>query len=92
MLMWHSLLDSSIHKFDIKLRDHKGQLFGLNSLPDFQMTLMFDTVQEVEYSKDFIEAYNKMGYKIGHLFFIFYEYIIQTKWRPFRQGWYRVNR
>jgi len=92
MLMWHSLLDSSIHKFDIKLRDHKGQLFGLNSLPDFQMTLMFDTVQEVEYSKDFIEAYNKMGYKIGHLFFIFYEYIIQTKWRPFRKGWYRVNR
>ena len=66
MVMWHGLSDSSIHRFDIKIRDHKGQLFGLYSLQDFQMTLMFETVQEVEYSKEFIEAYNAYGYNIGH--------------------------
>ncbi len=64
--MWISLNHKTITNFDIQIRDHQGSLFPKDAIQNFVLVLMFQENREVEYSKDFIENYNKMGYRIGH--------------------------
>jgi len=64
--MWISLDNKNINNFDIEIRDHKGQIFPKDAIQKFIMVIMFETVSEVEYTQDFIESYNKQGYRIGH--------------------------
>ena len=66
--VYHKLSNANILKFDIELRDNKGNSFGEMSCPDFDMTLQFELTDEIEYHKEFIEAYNLEGYRKGHPF------------------------
>lgn len=64
--MWNILTKKNIFDFDIELRDHRNVLFPRSALPDFVLVLMFETVEEIEYNKDDIIAYNALGYRLGH--------------------------
>lgn len=64
--MWTVLTKNYINNFDIEIRDHKGHLFPRSAIADFVLVLMFETVEEMEYNKDDIVAYNAMGYRLGH--------------------------
>ena len=55
-----------ISSFDIEIRDHKGHLYPRSAIADFVLVLMFETVEEMEYNKDDLVAYNAMAYRVGH--------------------------
>lgn len=64
--MWQILTTNYINHFDIEIRDHKGHLYPRSALANFVLVLMFETVQEMEYNKDELQAYNALGYRLGH--------------------------
>jgi hypothetical protein len=64
--MWNILTKKDIYNFDIEIRDHKGILYPRNAIADFVLVLMFETLEEIEYNKDEIIAYNQLGYRLGH--------------------------
>ena len=65
-LTWHTLKDPSIRAFDIQIRDHRGRRFDSSALPNYNLTLVFEMMDPVEYTKEFIEAYNKEGWRKAH--------------------------
>ena len=64
--MWQILTTNYINHFDIEIRDHKGHLYPRSAIANFVLVLMFETVQEMEYNKDELQAYNALGYRLGH--------------------------
>ena len=64
--MWNVLTKKDINHFDVQIRDHRGHLYPRSALADFVLVLMFETVEEIEYNKDDIIAYNAMAYREGH--------------------------
>jgi len=64
--MWNVLTKNYINSFDIEIRDHKGHLYPRSAIADFVLVLMFETVEEMEYNKDDLVAYNAMAYRVGH--------------------------
>ena len=64
--MWNVLTKKDINYFDVEIRDHRGHLYPRSALADFLMVIMFETIEEMEYNKDDIIAYNAMAYKLGH--------------------------
>ena len=65
-LTWHVLKDTSIRTFDIQLRDHRGRRFDASAIPNYNLTLVFETIDPVMYTKEFLEEYNKEGWKRAH--------------------------
>ena len=64
--MWNRIQNSRLNKFDIKLLDQNSAVIPDESMPDYHMTLMFEVVEEIEYTREDIEDYNRAGYKLGH--------------------------
>ena len=60
------LTKNYINSFDIEIRNHKGHLYPRSAIADFVLVLMFETVEEMEYNKDDLVAYNAMAYRVGH--------------------------
>lgn len=66
ILHWHYLNKTSIHEFDIQLRNQSGKLFDFDEINKFNLVLVFETVEVDEISADFIKQYNDEGYRIAH--------------------------
>ena len=66
MLTWHKCNNPSIRAFDIKIRDHRFRLIDPTHLPNFTLILAFEFTQPVEFDKQFIEAYNRAGFRMAH--------------------------
>jgi hypothetical protein len=64
--MWNVLTKKDLNYFDVQIRDHRGHLYPRSALADFVLVLMFETIEEMEYNKDEIIAYNSMAYRAGH--------------------------
>jgi len=64
--MWNRLLNPRLNRFDIKLLDQNGATIPDEAMPDYHMTLMFEVVQEIEYTRDEIEDYNLQGFQMAH--------------------------
>jgi len=64
--MWNRLLNPRMNKFDIKLLDQYGSAIPDDAMPDYHMTLMFEVVQEIEYTRDEIEDNNLQGFQMAH--------------------------
>ena len=64
--MWNVLTKKDLNYFDVQIRDHRGHLYPRSALADFVLVLMFETIEEMEYNKDEIIAYNSMAYRVGH--------------------------
>ena len=49
---WNKLKDTKIQEFDIKIRDHRGRDIPTENLPNFNMTLVFETIDKIDYQKE----------------------------------------
>ena len=63
---WNKLNDTKIQEFDIKIRDHKGRDIPSEYLPNFNMTLIFETIDEIDYHKEHTKEYLREAYRKEH--------------------------
>ena len=63
---WNKLNDAKIQEFDIKIRDHKGRDIPAETLPNFNMTLIFETIDEIDYQKEHTKEYLREAYRKEH--------------------------
>ena len=63
---WMKLNDTKIQEFDIKIRDHRGRDIPAGNLPNFNMTLIFETVDEIDYQKEHTKQYLREAYVKEH--------------------------
>ena len=63
---WNKLNDAKIQEFDIKIRDHKGRDKPAETLPNFNMTLIFETIDEIDYQKEHTKEYLREAYRKEH--------------------------
>lgn len=60
------LNDPKIQEFDIRIRDHRGRDIPAEQLPNFNMTLIFETVDEIDYQKEHTKQYLREAYVKEH--------------------------
>ena len=65
-LAWQKLNDAKIKEFDIKLRDHRGRDIPGSKLPHFNMTLIFEEIDEIEYHAEHQREYLREAYRKEH--------------------------
>ena len=65
---WNKLSKGIIRSFDIQILDHNNIEIENEAMPDYTLCLLFEIQDEIEYHKEFIEAYNLEGYRLGHPF------------------------
>ena len=63
---WMKLNDTKIQEFDIRIRDHRGRDIPAEQLPNFNMTLIFETVDEIDYQKEHTKQYLREAYVKEH--------------------------
>lgn len=63
---WNKLNDTKIQEFDIKIRDHRGRDIPTENLPNFNMTLVFETIDEMDYQKEHTKEYLREAYRKEH--------------------------
>ena len=63
---WNKLNDTKIQEFDIKIRDHRGRDIPTANLPNFNMTLVFETIDEIDYQKEHTKEYLREAYRKEH--------------------------
>ncbi|CAL6299676.1 unnamed protein product [Bathycoccus prasinos] len=63
---WNKLNDTKIQEFDIKIRDHRGRDIPTENLPNFNMTLVFETIDEIDYQKEHTKEYLREAYRKEH--------------------------
>lgn len=66
ILHWHYLNEASIADFDITMRSQSGQILTHRECGNYNLVLVFETVDHDEVSAEFIRAYNKEGYNLAH--------------------------
>ncbi|CAL6405644.1 unnamed protein product [Bathycoccus prasinos] len=63
---WNKLNDTKIQEFDIKIRDHRDRDIPTENLPNFNMTLVFETIDEIDYQKEHTKEYLREAYRKEH--------------------------
>jgi hypothetical protein len=63
---WNKLNDTKVQEFDIKIRDHRGRDIPTANLPNFNMTLVFETIDEMDYQKEHTKEYLREAYRKEH--------------------------
>ena len=63
---WMKLNDQNIKQFDIKIRDNRGRDIPAHILPSFNMTLVFEEIDEADFSKEHMKEYFREGYRKAH--------------------------
>jgi hypothetical protein len=63
---WMKLNDTKIQEFDIKIRDHRGRTIPSGYLPNFNLTLIFETIDEIDYHKEHTKEYLREAYRKEH--------------------------
>ena len=63
---WHYLNNASIADFDIVLKSQSGQTLTHKECGNYNLVLVFETIEQDEVSASFIRQYNKEGYAIAH--------------------------
>ena len=66
LLHWHYLNNASISDFDITLKSQSGQTLTHKECGNYNLVLIFETVEQDEVPASFIRAYNKEGYALAH--------------------------
>ena len=65
-LHYHYLNDKSITDFNIILKSQFGQILTHNECGNYNLVLVFETIEHDEISANFIKAYNREGYTLAH--------------------------
>lgn len=63
---WVQPSHNKVTEFDINILDHNKKVIPATVMPHFQLALIFEIADEIEASKELIEAYNNYGYMLAH--------------------------
>jgi len=63
---WVQPSHKKVTEFDINILDHNKKVIPAEAMPHFQLALIFEIADEIEVSKELIEAYNTFGYRLAH--------------------------
>lgn len=63
---WVQPSHNKVTEFDINILDHNRNVIPAEAMPHFQLSLIFEIADEIEVSKELIEAYNTFGYRLAH--------------------------
>lgn len=67
ILHYHYLNNANLTDFDIQLRSVNGVPLDFKECGEFNLVLVFETIEEDEVSAEFIKAYNEEGYALAHI-------------------------
>ena len=65
-LFYHKLSKNISNTFDIQLLDSSYRFIHPEACPDFKIVLVFESRDEIEYDKEFLKEYARIGYNIAH--------------------------